>query len=445
MRNKFIKNAFSAAFLATCTLAIANSDFQNKAFTIGYFNGVWNTPAQARIALNKIQQLKSEGSTTSAINYEVFYNTTGCNTGANTICVRDDAGNGFSFQDLAEVFTQRAIEADDSGELGQRMEYFWESLHEEKTLAAKLGDLLPVAASMLTQLQGNVMNRLLAGASALFSRPPTDIDYGRHSDRLKELAAQGQKMVLVGHSQGNLFLNHAFDVFQPTSRESCLAPIHVAPASPTLRGDYVLADVDTVINGLRPLGVGLVPAANLSMPFSLSDPSGHSMVGTYLDKDRGGDDAVARLINSSLVRFDTNTNNDDSGPFKINLSWSGGGDVALVITEPGGKQVSTNPAEASGDKGFISSVAADTQSYKSYCDSYAFGAGTYRVGIQNFTANPAGVATLQVSSRVKGLVGVGSFPVGTPLGSGDSNLPTMLFDLVVTKDPKTGLLSYAIQ
>ena len=59
--------------------------------------------------------------------------------------------------------------------------------------------------------------------------------------------------------------------------------VHVAPASPTLRGPYVLAEIDEVINGLRNFGPRTVPNINIWLRSRGGDPSGHTLVGTYLD------------------------------------------------------------------------------------------------------------------------------------------------------------------
>jgi len=49
--------------------------------------------------------------------------------------------------------------------------------------------------------------------------------------------------------------------------------VHVAPASPTLRGRYVLADIDVVINGLRLSGINSVQPINILLPTSTQTPA----------------------------------------------------------------------------------------------------------------------------------------------------------------------------
>ena len=76
--------------------------------------------------------------------------------------------------------------------------------------------------------------------------------------------------------------------------------VHVAPASPTLRGEHVLADIDLVINGLRIQGPGTVAPINLNLPASKRDLSGHTFEGTYLDPTRPSRERVKALIETAL-------------------------------------------------------------------------------------------------------------------------------------------------
>ncbi len=106
---------------------------------------------------------------------------------------------------------------------------------------------------------------------------------------------------MVAHSQGNLFVNSAFDGLRVNRPEALAQVVHVAPASPTLRGDYVLANIDLVINALRVSGPFSVPDVNIFLPVHRADFSGHGFEPTYLDKTR---DAYARTIGMITVSLE---------------------------------------------------------------------------------------------------------------------------------------------
>ena len=77
--------------------------------------------------------------------------------------------------------------------------------------------------------------------------------------------------------------------------------VHVAPASPTLRGDHLLTDIDLVINGLRLTGLNSVPDVNINIPMSKIDPTGHGFEPTYLDKARAAYSRTIGMINTGLA------------------------------------------------------------------------------------------------------------------------------------------------
>ena len=187
-------------------------------YTVGFFNGVWNTAGQAATGLAALRALTGSSFNSEPIQYEGFYNTTRAVAGATVL------------QDLAELFVQRAKEIDASGELGNRWEFFWESLSGEKTFTQRVIDFYPSSALLFEQLYTAVVSKVMAGLSSLLSNPPTEANYATHNIRLNALALQKQKLMLVAHSQGNLFANHAYDYIVPAIGVSSVQVAHIAPA-----------------------------------------------------------------------------------------------------------------------------------------------------------------------------------------------------------------------
>jgi hypothetical protein len=88
-----------------------------------------------------------------------------------------------------------------------------------------------------------------------------------------------------------LFANVAYDYAMTKTTSDSVKVVHVAPASPTVRGNYVLADLDLVINGLRLIGT--VPAVTDHIPGYLLRPPGsnhetdfmgHGLLEIYLNE-----------------------------------------------------------------------------------------------------------------------------------------------------------------
>jgi hypothetical protein len=261
---------------------------------VGFFNGVWNTRAQAGDGLKELKNLTGPTYNDMPLRYENFYNQSGKSNG-NT-----------SLQDLAETFIQRSNELD--GVLANRWEHYWD------LLAGRQGDPNSLTGSLLIGLrQGGAAladlidaaaNSMLAGfvkgLSQLLSDPPTAADMAAQLAKLQVLADEGSDFVLVAHSQGNLFVNLAYDGLLASRPDTKAKVVHVAPASPTTRGEYVLADIDQVINGLRNFGSNSVQPINLWLPWSKADASGHTLVSTYLDTTRAARDRVKSMIVAAL-------------------------------------------------------------------------------------------------------------------------------------------------
>jgi hypothetical protein len=111
---------------------------------------------------------------------------------------------------------------------------------------------------------------------------------GRQS-RLQAFADEGNDFVLVGHSQGKMFANVAHDGLRDKRPDAKRAVVHLALVSPTLRGDYMTADIDLVINGLINFGRDIVKPSNFWIFGGRgSDPLGHKLAETCLDEQREG-------------------------------------------------------------------------------------------------------------------------------------------------------------
>lgn len=265
---------------------------------LGFFNGVANTEDSANESLNRLQRELGPERNGTPLQYELFYNQTGCGSGT--------LGAAACLEDIFEVFAQRDREL--QGVLADRWEIFWELLGGTHTqgssLTGRLLGLLGGAGNALLQLIDTtfsaMLNQLVGVTGRLLTSPPTAANTAAHVARLQDHADQELGLVLVAHSQGNLFVNAAFDGLRAARPNAAAQVVHVAPASPTLRGDYTLADIDLVINGLRTTGVNSVPPANLTLPTSRSDLSGHMLEGTYLDNTRAAFARVKGMITTAL-------------------------------------------------------------------------------------------------------------------------------------------------
>jgi hypothetical protein len=276
---------------------------ENKPPTlIGYFNGVANTRPSANISLNRLVR-EFPSTQAKILVHELFYNQTTCESGAFR------QGKIPCLEDIAEVFDQRISEL--NGVLKNRWEYFWEILsgrsNQDGSLTATLTSRFGVFANSILQLIDSIYAVIINQLAGSFPRlitilnsKPTAAETAGHVAKLKTYADKGSGMVLIAHSQGNLFVNAAYDGIKASTPAAKVKVVHVAPASPTLRGEYVLADVDFVIRALRKVVGSGVAAVNINMPLSANDETGHAFEGTYLDITRNAYARLKAMITSAL-------------------------------------------------------------------------------------------------------------------------------------------------
>src|SRR5690554_6145462 len=119
---------------------------------------------------------------------------------------------------------------------------------------------------------------------------------------------EGKQIVMVAHSQGNLFANSAYDYAASQTDAESLKLVHIAPATPIANGPHRLADKDLVINALRATGgvqdiTDIIPAY-LDRPAGLNgetDILGHGLLEIYLNPALNIGAAVVGDIENELA------------------------------------------------------------------------------------------------------------------------------------------------
>lgn len=439
MNNKF-KRFIAAATLvslaATQTVSAATQSLcDTSGYTLGFFNGVWNTVKGATDGMTALQVAAPSTYNGKPVSGELFYNHTGCGP-LKVGCL----------QDIAETFVQRANELDTSGALATHFEYFWELMlgQGQFSLIDRVVALFTSAGDVFTAMRNSLVAAIATDTSLLLSNPPTEADYAAHNARLDALATEGQMLMLVAHSQGNLFVNHAYDHVAPEVGTSSVSVVHIAPASPTLRGDYVLANIDLVINALRAEGGNTVQPVNLTIATSSADLSGHTLVGTYLDGSRDGRAKVVSMMNAALGQLSppAQAASVAKGSFTVTMTWSGTGDEDLHVIEPTGSHVYF--ANRQGQVGYLdtdNTVGYGPEHYYATCDANVLQPGQYQLGLVDFRAADNETATIQVATN-DGVLLTKQFATGPATGG---ITPTQVMTVNVAKDPTTGQFSFSAQ
>jgi hypothetical protein len=395
-----------------------------------FFNGVRNTPLDAQAALEEFKRL--HGLTTPAgepIRYEYLYN----------------YSNGF--EDFVETFEQRLREQE--GLLEGRFELFFEALHGDGPWWSRIVEAVPAYARVLSALAEWSEAALIRQLTTLFANPPTEVNYAEHRLRIDSYILEGRKLLLVAHSQGNLFANAAYQYALRKMSDRSVKVVHIAPASPSVNGPHTLADLDLVINGLRL--VGSVPPITDFIPGYLlrppginrkRDPLGHGLVEIYLNPSLQVSQRVRGHIVEALTTLEAPPATAAQGFFTATLTWNGTGDVDLHTDEPGGAHVYyASPAGSSGYLDVDNVIADGPEHYFASCDPNSLTVGTYTVSVANYSDADGRTATVQIASWIDGVLGTRSVVLGGPTLDTPS---AVLFRVAVTKDPQTQQYSVSL-
>lgn len=399
--------------------------------TLFYLNGVQTTPSQAnreQLALRRIHGDATEAE--EQIQYEVLYNYSS------------------GFKDIVETFG-RSLEEQD-GLLEGRFELFFEALAGDGAWWNAIKTSVTSTADILSGFVELYEDAAVQNLTTLFNNPPTAVNYQEHRTRIANRVLEGKKILFVAHSQGNLFVNAAYDFAASTAPVDSVKVVHIAPATTTLRGSHTLADTDLVINGLR--AVGSVVDSTDTIPDHLSraagqngktDILGHGLVEIYMNPALSVSTRVRNQVDSALNSLATTTPQASSGYFSATLTWDGTGDVDLHTFEPGGSHVYFSSKQ--GEAGFLdvdNVTSFGPEHYYASCDSSVLQTGTYNIRVANYNDAEGRNATVQIASWNDGVLGTRTKLMGA---STLSDPVYTYFDVTVIQDPDTEKFSITVE
>jgi len=245
--------------------------------------------------------------------------------------------------DFVEVFEQRLKEQ--SALLDGRFELFFEATRGEGQWWSELTKAMPALASLLASMVDAYSATSTRDFAASFIAPPetyAEVSQ-RHRDQIDHAVGMGRKMLLFAHSQGNLFVNAAYNHAVARSDFDSVRVVHVAPASPSLSGGHTLADLDLVINGLRLAGAvapntDRIPGWLLRPPGlnGKSDFVGHGLLEIYLNPALSTAGRISSHVEAALRALD-NAPKKPLPPYPdfVETPWTDGEEPAYT-SSPGG-------------------------------------------------------------------------------------------------------------
>ncbi len=290
-----------------------------------------------------------------------------------------------------------------------------------------------------------LLQKLLIG----FSETSQTSTNEEHAQLYRNNLLAGQRVIVVAHSQGNLFANHNVQTVIDENSEwaNSIGVVAVAtPATETVnRGKYVTAHDDLVIAGLRAVPGSGVLASNIendlfSIPFTdFRDSTGHYFIPSYLD----GRLPSRAVIDDLLYGFASSLTYPESevgdGAIRATLQWGSELDVDLHVYEPDNVHVYySNTVGEAGELDRDDTSSFGPENYFVACDKLK--AGTYQFGVNYFSGENPENARLQLTTADGQVLSTSRF-LSEAVGSGGNDSPQILITLEVSIDSE-GKVTY---
>jgi hypothetical protein len=256
-------------------------------YVIGYINGLSTDPIGAQDGLEALSAIYGAQYSNQPVSYTLFY-----------------APTDGLMQDVISAFAQRVAS---SPGLTDRWELIWDTLDGG---GGAISDLAiaenPSLNGLVSDLKTIFLNGVSSNVKNLTSNKEFQPAVDQFASALTTYYTQQKKMLVVAHSQGNVYLNAAYDAVKPQLKADSLRPVQVATPTATVRdpqGRYVTSTTDLVIQAVA-LTLGDVEPANTDGPIlaALSSDTGygHKFVDIYMNPNYKLLPAIKALADSSL-------------------------------------------------------------------------------------------------------------------------------------------------
>lgn len=251
---------------------------------------------------------------------------------------------------------------------------------------------------------------------------------------IRSNVVENQKILLVPHSQGNLYANAAYAKLTTGNDAIPTTAIGIMGiASPAAyvagNGDYVTSSNDLVIGGLRLLGLTVLNS-NITISLTTDDLLGHGLKEVYFNTGLAGKAEILRKIRASLSSLVSPGGTGSQGPITVTLSWGSQPDVDLHIFEPDGTHVYYS--SRTGHVGYLDIDVTNSYGPEHYFTSCStLKTGNYIIGVNYFNGSGTETASVTISTPLSSITRQVTFT--TAAGASGNNNPVIMGTVKVTK------------
>ena len=265
----------------------------------------------------------------------------------------------------------------------------------------------------------------------------------KHVSSYKTAISEGKKIILVAHSQGNLFGNQAYKILS-TSEKRSFGMVSVANADNNVLGNYTEQAVYTTLIDDRAilklidlqLHLPTSPMSPNTENLTVSeDPWGHSFIDSYMVEGSVSETQITGDIITALGSLYTPYQLVEPGVITVSLTWGPAPDIDLHVYEPSGTHVywiNMQGISGSLDRDDRSHYGPEHYHVPS-CDTLE--RGLYEIALDYFEGDYPEIATVQIEA------GLLSRTFEIPMSSedyGSSYWPVQIADIRVMNNESGG-------
>ena len=386
----------SMLLVLSCFQGVSEATYCDMQTYVFHGNGMFNSKRQASTNLKELQIVMSQSGNLSEQEwtFELSYN------------------NNEGIASFFEVYRQS---------MGDQAASFWRWLGSRDLAPEWFQDAAQEVAATYSLAEGVIDN-----------------DLRDHVQRYQSLLMEGNRVLVVAHSQGNLYANAAYTNLASDSRIQMGAFGIVSVATPasyvagngsyfTLTNDLVIAAVRAAVPSVLPVNV-----ANTNVD---TDWKHHSFIKSYLNGNQTG----PMIVNSALSQANSlswPTPQIGSGPISVTLTWGAERDVDLHVNEPDGSHVYYG--NMWGSSGYLDYDDVTSWGPEHYyvvdCENLA--TGRYGVGVNYYSGN--GPETAHVQVQAGDIIRDYSINLSAPEGSAGNSNAEPVASIEVIGDAESG-------
>jgi hypothetical protein len=263
----------------------------------------------------------------------------------------------------------------------------------------------------------------------------SDTDLQEIVGAVRSNVIEGQKIILVPHSQGNLYANAAYASLTTGANAistNMIKIVGIASPGAYIAGDgsYLTSSNDVVISSLRSSGLSVLNS-NIAVSVTIDDILGHSMRDVYLNENREGRAKFIEMLHASMDALSSSGVQAGQGPITVTLTWGSERDVDLHVFEPDGNHVYYgNKFGTVGLLDLDDTTSYGPEHYFTTCDNLR--TGTYKIGVNYFYGLLPEKATVTIS--IPSGLSTRTVNLPTSFGSAGNDNPIMVGTIDVTKN-----------